>query len=219
MTRPLPLAHNRGHFDRIDNFKFAVNRRAVRLDGLLSHFEHLCDFFDRKTLGHQAGHLGFGRRQTLHEHAHFLLFEILRADRAEVLDRLFHLLDELFGLGRFDEKIKRSVVQGLHGHLDVAVTREKNHQQQHSAALHLVKELQAASARHFHVQKKAPVPSVAFLLQKLIGAVVGGDLKACDLQDEGQGGAHRRIVVDDSDQIRRKVLSHGFRPRFRWCSS
>ena len=98
------------------------------------------------------------------------------------------------------QKVRCALLEGAHGHINVAVTGNKDDGQINAQFLHLVLQFQAAHAGHAHVKNEAAGTLKIVACNKVQGVGVGHDVPAFAFNQKSPGTAHRVVVIDNPDQ-------------------
>ena len=136
-------------------FKLAIGAAAVNLNGFFRNAEFCSDFFIGITLCHHADHFAFALRELLETGLEICDFGLIAAVGFIAGDGSFNHINETRFLRRFFQKVESAVLHGIHRHVDVGVTGNKDDRQIAADLFQLILQLKSGHVGHAHVEQNA----------------------------------------------------------------
>jgi hypothetical protein len=172
---------------------------AVDLNGALADAELARNDFIRCPFRHEVENLPFASRKCLEACPHGVMPTQLLANGAVTRERFLYAIEQLVLAERLLEKIERAMLHGFDGHRDVAVSGDEDDGRDRAASVELLLEIETAHAGHADIEQEAARLSGIVVRQKRGGTVIRDSVESQRFQEQAQGGAGGRIVIDDMD--------------------
>lgn len=117
---------NLGDVGGVSGMQFAAERTAVRLNGLFADTEFKGDLLIEHTFGNHLGDVFFACRQLVVDRTDAFEFFSVAAAFDILFNRFFNRVKQPLGLHGLRQEVDSTVLQSLNGHIDIAVSGDKN---------------------------------------------------------------------------------------------
>ena len=152
------------------------------------------------SLGDHADDFALALRERLETVAEVGDFALAAALGEVVRDGVFNGLEEALVVDGLLKEVDGARLQGVDGHVDVAVAGNEDDRQVAAGFPQLELKLKAGHVRHADVEEETAGADVVVRGKERDGVGIGLDVPAFAFNEEGPGVAHCVVIVDDADQ-------------------